>query len=91
MFVHAIKSVAITSVVACVAFAIYCGANGIHSLNDLHNYRVMQSVPDPIIVALADGSVSVGSTTKQILSIDTPDWTEDYGRCKVFGFAPERS
>ncbi len=91
MFVHAIKTVAIMSVVACVAFVVYSGANGIRSVDDFRNFRVMRSVPDPIVVALADGTLSVGSTTQQMMSIDTPSWTEDYGRCKMHGFAHERS
>jgi hypothetical protein len=91
MFVYAIKTVAIMSIAACVAIAVYCGVNGIRSLDDFRNFRVMRSVPDPIVVALADGTVNVASTTQQILSIDTPSWTEDFGRCRIYGFAPERS
>ncbi|MCC9644345.1 hypothetical protein LOC71_18870 [Rhodopirellula sp. JC740] len=91
MIVHAIKIVAYLSVVACIGLAVYCGANGIRSVEDIHNFRVMRSVPDPVVVALADGSLAVGSTTKELLAVDTPAWTEDYGRCKIHGFTPERS
>ena len=91
MIVHLSKIVAFASVVACVALAIYCGANGIRSVQDFRNYRVMRSVSEPVVMALADGTLAVGSTTKQMLAVDTPFWTEDYGRCKIHGFAPERS
>ena len=91
MIVHAIKIVAFVSVAACVALAVFCGANGIQSVDDFRNYRVMRSVPDPVVVALADRSLAVGSTTKQLLAVDTPSWTEDYGRCKIHGFTPKRS
>jgi hypothetical protein len=91
ILVHAIKTVAIMSVAACVAFAIYCGVNGIRSMDDFRNYRTMRSIPDPIVVALADGTLGLGSTTQQMLAIDSPSWTEDYGRCKIYGFTPERS
>ena len=91
MIVNAIKIFAFFSVAACVAIAIYCGANGIRSMEDFRNYRVMRSVADPVVVALADGSLVVGSTTQQLLAVETPNWTEDYGRCKIHGFTPERS
>ncbi|WP_345681673.1 hypothetical protein [Novipirellula caenicola] len=51
----------------------------------------MRSVPEPIVVALANGTLEAGSTTRQMMSIDTPSWTEDFGRCKIHGFAPEGS
>ncbi|WP_461508659.1 hypothetical protein [Rhodopirellula baltica] len=50
----------------------------------------MRSVSSPVVVALADGSLAVGSTRRQLLAFDTPSWTEDYGRCKIDGFTPER-
>lgn len=91
MIAYGIKIVALFSVLACAAFAMYCNANGIRSVEDFRNYRVMRSVPDPIVMALADESLTLGSTTQQMLAVDTPSWTEDYGRCKIHGFKPERS
>lgn len=91
MIVRAITTVAFLSIAACIVLAICCGANGIRSMDDFRNFRAMQSVSDPVVVALADGSLMVGSTTQQMLAIDTPCWTKSYGRCEIHGFTPERS
>ncbi|HBE62439.1 MAG TPA: hypothetical protein DDX19_06785 [Rhodopirellula baltica] len=90
MIVNAIRIIASFSVATCVAITIYCCANGIRSIDDFRNYRVMRSVSSPVVEALADGLLAVGSTRQQLLEIDTPSWTEDYGRCKIHGFTPER-
>ena len=91
MIIPAIRIVALVSVLACCAVAIFLGANGIRSVEDFRNYRVMRSLRDPIVVALANGSLTAGSTTNQMFAVDTPLWTEDYGRCKIYGFTPEQS
>ncbi|MEM6471713.1 MAG: hypothetical protein AAF802_19285 [Planctomycetota bacterium] len=91
MIVRAIKFVAFVGVVACAGFAVYCYANGIRSVREFRDYRMMRSVPDPVVVALANEKLTVGSTTKQLLAVDTPARTDDYGRCKIHSFKPERS
>ncbi|MCS7468013.1 hypothetical protein NZK35_15270 [Stieleria sp. ICT_E10.1] len=64
--------------------------NGICSFDDFRNFRLMRSVSDPIVVAFADGQLGLGSTTQRMLCIDSPTWTENYGRCTIYGFAPKR-
>lgn len=41
------------------------------------------------MAALADGTLTLGSTRQQMLAIATPIWTEDYGRYKIYGFRPK--
>lgn len=91
MIVRAIQSIAVLSVVAVVAISLYCGAVGIRSLEDFRNYRAMRSVDDPIVVALAAGALPAGSTTQEMLAIASPQWTENYGRCVIYGFKPKQS
>jgi hypothetical protein len=91
MITTVIKSVAVLATLACVAFVWFCAQNRIHSVSDFRNFRIMRSINDPIVMALADGKLIAGSTTQQMLATENPVWTHDYGRCKIFGFVPERS
>lgn len=87
----AIKSVAISCVAAGLLAVFYCWTHGIRSADDWRNFRAMRSYNAPIVVALASGSLSAGSSTGQMLAVDTPAWAETYGRCVFYGFAPEGS
>ena len=91
MLVRTLQTIALLTVTSVIALAIYCGSNGIRSVDDFHNYRAMRSVRDPIVVALADGTLPAGATTQQMLAIASPQWSQNYGRCVVYGFTPERS
>ena len=86
-----IKTIAVAAIATCVAIGVHCRVNGIRSFDDYRNFRAMRSVSDPIVVALADQSITAGSTISELLAIDTPTWTEDFGRCVVYGFTPKRS
>ncbi|MEZ6133801.1 MAG: hypothetical protein R3C53_02715 [Pirellulaceae bacterium] len=91
MLVRTLQTIALLATATVVAVAIYCGANGIRSVDDFHNYRVMRSVDDPIVIALADGTLPAGATTQEMLAIASPQWSENYGRCVIYGFTSERS
>lgn len=91
MFQTVIKSVAIVCVAASVAAVGYCVKNHIRSTHDWRNFRAMRSQSAPIVVALADGSLTAGASTSQMFAIEAPVRAEDYGRCVIYGFAPDRS
>lgn len=87
MFQATIKSVAVACLLAGVAVGYYCFKHNIRSLDDYRNFRSMRSDPSPIVAALADGTLTAGSTTAEMLAVARPAWTEDYGRYEVYGFA----
>jgi len=85
------KTAAVLAAAACLALVWFCAENRIHSISDFRNFRIMRSSNAPVVMALADGKLMAGSTTQQMLAIERPVWTHDYGRCKIYGFAPEQS
>ncbi|WP_145390248.1 hypothetical protein [Stieleria neptunia] len=91
MLVRTLQTIALLTVASVIALVIYCGSIGIRSVDDFHDYRAMQSVDDPIVVALAEETLTAGATTQEMLAIASPQWSESYGRCVVYGFTPERS
>ena len=91
MLVRSLQTIALLAIGITIALAIYCGANGIRSFDDFQNYRTMRSVGDPIVVALADGTLPAGATTQEMLAVASPQWSENYGRYVIYGFTPERS
>jgi hypothetical protein len=91
MMVQAIKFIAIALVLFGIGIVVYCSANGIGSIHDYRDFRAMRSVREPIVDALADGTLTLGSTRQQMLAIATPIWTEDYGRYKIHGYKPRPS
>lgn len=91
LIVPLLTTAAFIGITTCVSVGIFCRANNIHSADDFRNYREMRSVTNPVVVAFADGLLTVGSTKQELLSLDTPYWTDSYGRCEIYGFMPKRS
>ena len=91
MPVRTLQTITLLVITAVVAVAFYCGTSGIRSLDDFRNYRAMRSVSDPIVIALADGILPADATTQDMLAIASPQWSENYGRCVIYGFTSERS
>jgi hypothetical protein len=86
-----VSIIVLFAIIAIGAITIFCAANGIWSRDDFYRYRMMRSTNEPIIDALADGTLHVGSTTREMLAIDSPDVVRDYGRCIRYSFAPANS
>ncbi|WP_164103823.1 hypothetical protein [Candidatus Laterigemmans baculatus] len=91
MFQTALRAVAIVGVAAGVAAVSYCVKNDIRSADDWRNFRAMRSESAPIMVALANGSLTAGDSVREMLAVERPVRSDDYGRCVIYRFAPERS
>lgn len=86
-----LTSIALLALGTLLASTIYLAAKGIRSIEDYRDYRAMRLVNDPVVLALADGTLPAGATTQEMLAIATPEWSEVYGRCTVYGFEREGS
>lgn len=72
MLQTATKSVAMLCVAASLLAVSYCWKNGIRSGDDWRNFRAMRSQNAPIVVALAGGFLTAGSSAREMLAIRQP-------------------
>lgn len=89
--VRALIAIAVACGLFFVVARAYCWRNGIHNVRDLENFRMMRSWEHPILHALQEHSIVVGTSLDVVRDIESPQWTEDFGRCQIFHYTPEGS